>query len=123
MFKNQVLAIQTFQSKWRMASQEAHASTARTCSHSEDFAWAEMSAVQGFEDTLQRQYDGQLRSRVHAIQDECRDHIEKEEDKLHQALQQALTQESSVRRDQLQQALRRHACQEEHADELSTRER
>ena len=37
-------------------------------------------------------------------------------------LQYALTQESSVCQDQLQQALRRHVCQEEYADAESHQE-
>ena len=79
-------------------------------------------AVQRFEDSLQRQYDGQLRSRVHALQDERRDRVGQEEDKLRKELQQALTQESSMCRDQLQQALRHQVCQEEHAHATSTGE-
>ena len=67
----------------------------------------------------QRQY-GQLRSRVHAIQNECRDHVGQEEDQLRKELQQALTQESSMYRDRLHQALQHHACRENYADELST---
>ena len=35
----------------------------------------ELTAVQRFEDSLQRQYDGQLRSHVTALQDECRYHV------------------------------------------------
>ena len=60
MLKNQVLAIETLQSKWQMAGQEAHAFKAKTCSQSEDFVRAELMAVQRFGDSLQRQYDGQL---------------------------------------------------------------
>ena len=99
---NQALAIETFQSKWQMAGQEAHAFIARTRAQSED--------------SLQRQYDGQLQSHVNALQDECRDHVGQEEDKMRKELQHALNQESSVCQDQLQQALRHHACQEEYAD-------
>ena len=66
MLKNQALTIETFQSKWQMAGQEAHAFLAKTRSQSEDFVQAELMAVQLFEDSLQRQYDGQLRSHVHA---------------------------------------------------------
>ena len=94
-------------------SGEAHAFIARTRAQSEDFVRAELTAVQRFEDSLQRQYDGQLRSRVNALQDECRDHVGQEEDKMRKELQHALTQESSVCQDHLQQALRHHACQEE----------
>ena len=61
MLQNQALAIETFQSKWQMAGQEAHF-IARTRSQSEDFVLAELTAVQRFEDSLQRQYDGQLLS-------------------------------------------------------------
>ena len=67
MLRNQALAIETFQSKWQMAGQEAHAFIARTRAQSEDFVRAELTAVQRFEDSLQRQYDGQLRSHVHAL--------------------------------------------------------
>ena len=124
MLRNQALAIETFQSKWQMAGQEAHAFIARTRAQSEDFVRAELTAVQRFEDSLQRQYDGQLRSHVHALQDECRDHVGQEEDKMRKELQHALTQESSVCvcQDQLQQALRHHACQEEYADAAAHQE-
>ena len=83
---------------------------------------AELTAVQRFEDSLQRQYDGQLQSHVHALQDECRDHVGQEEDEMRKGLQHALTRESSICHDQLQQALRQQACQEEYADAESTRE-
>ena len=76
MLPNQVLAIETFQSKWQMAGQEAHAFIARTRAQSEDFVCAEFTSVQRFENSLQRQYDGQLRSHVNALQDECRDHAD-----------------------------------------------
>ena len=72
--------------------------------------------------SLQHQYDGQFRSHVHALQDECRDHVRQEEDKLRKELQQALTQESSMCRDQLHQTLRQQIYQEEYADEITTRE-
>ena len=75
-------------------------------------------AVQRFEDSLQCQYDGHFQSYVHALQNKCRDHVGQEEDKLRKELQLALTQESSVCRDQLQQT-----CQEEYADQVSTQER
>ena len=122
MLQNQALAIETFQSKWQMAGQEAHAFIARTRAQSEDFVRAELTAVQRFEDSLQRQYDGQLRSHVNALQDECREHVGQEEDKMHKELQHALTQESSVCQDQLQQTLRQHVCQEEYADAESHQE-
>ena len=80
--RNQALAIETLQSKWQMAGQEAHAFIARTRAQSEDLVRAELTAVQRFEDSLQRQYDGQLRSHVKALQDECRDHVGQEEDKM-----------------------------------------
>ena len=118
MLRNQALAIEAFQSKWQMAGQEAHAFIAKIRSQSEDFARAELIAVQRFEDSLQRHYDGQFRWHVHALQDECRD----QEDKLHKELQQALAQESKVCRDQLRQTLRHQACQEEYADEVSRRD-
>ena len=116
MFKNQTLAIDTFQRKWQMACQEAHAFITKTCPLSKDFARAELTAVQRLEDSFQRQYDDQLQSHVHALQNECRDHVGQEEDKLHNELQQTLTQKSSMCRDQLQQTLRHQVCQEEHAD-------
>ena len=105
-----------------MAGQEAHAFIARTRAQSEDFVRAELTAVQRFEDSLQRQYDGQLRSHVNALQDECREHVGQEEDKMRKELQHALTQESSVCHDQLQQALRHHTCQEEYADAAAHQE-
>ena len=61
MLQNQALAIETFQSKWQMAGQEAHAFIARTRSQSEDFVRAELTAVQRVETSLQRQHDGQLK--------------------------------------------------------------
>ena len=119
MLRNQALAIETFQSKWQMAGQEAHAFIARTRAH---FVRAELTAVQRFEDSLQRQCDGQLRSHVNALQDECRDHVGHEEDKMRKELQHALTQEASMCHDQLQQALRHHTCQEESADAAAHQE-
>ena len=43
---------------------------------------------------------------------------DREEDKLRKELQQALTQESSICRDQLHQASRHQVCQEEYANEV-----
>ena len=122
MLRNQALAIETFQSKWQMASQEAHAFIARTRAQSEDLVRAELTAVQRFEDSFQRQYDGQLRSHVNALQDECRENVGQAEDKMRKELQHALTQESSVYHDQLQQTLRHRACQEEYADAAAHQE-
>ena len=64
MLQNQALMIENFKSNWQMAGQEAHAYIARTRAQSDDFVGAEFNAVQRFEDSLQRQYDGQLRSHV-----------------------------------------------------------
>ena len=105
-----------------MAGQEAHAFTARARAKSEDFVREELTAVQRFEDSLQRQYDGQLRSHVNALQDECRDHVGQEEDRMRKELQHALTQESRTRHDQLQRALRHCECQEESADAAAHQE-
>ena len=116
MLRNQALAIETFQSKWQMAGQEAHAFIARIRSQSEDLVRAELTAVQRFENSLQRKYDGQLRSHVNALQDECREHVGQEEDKMRKELQHALAQESGVYHDQLQQALRHHVSQEAPGD-------
>ena len=104
-----------------MSGQEAHVFIARTRAQSESFVRAELTAVQQVEDNLQRQYDGQLRSNVHALQDECRDHVGQEEDKMRKELQHTLTHESSMFRDQLLQTLRHQVCQEERADVESTR--
>ena len=122
MLQNQALAIEEFQSKWQMAGQDAHAFIARTRSQSEDFVRAELTAVQRFEDSLQRQYDGQLRSHVHAIHDECREHVGQEEDKMRKEPKHVLTQESSMCHDQLQQALRHQVSQEEYADAAAHQE-
>ena len=123
MLQNQALAIESFQSKWQMAGQEAHAFfIARTRSQSEVFVRAELTAVQRFETSLQRQYAGQLKSHVNALQDECREHVGQEEDKMRKELQRALTQESSVCHDELQQALRHHVSQEEYADAAAHQE-
>ena len=84
MLKNQALALETFQSKWQMAGQ--HAFIARTRALSEDFVQAELTPVQRFEDSLQRQYDCQPRSRVHALQDECQEHVGQGEDKMRKEL-------------------------------------
>ena len=89
MLQNQALAIETFQSKWQMAGQEARAFIAKTRAQSEDFVHSELAAVQRFEDSLQRQYDGQLRSHVNALQDERREHVGQEEDKMRKELQHA----------------------------------
>ena len=109
MLRNQALAIETFQRKWQIAGQEAHAFIARTRAQSEDFVRAKLTAVQRCEDNLQHQYDGQLRYDVNALQDECQDHVGQEEDKMRKELQHALAQESNMCRDQPQQALRHHA--------------
>ena len=101
MLKNQTLTIKMFQSKWQMAGQKAHVFVTRTRSETENFVREEMVTVQSFEDSFQRQYDGKLRSHVHAIQDECQDRVGQEEDKLRKGLQKALTQKSSMYRDQL----------------------
>ena len=93
MLKNQALAIETFQTKWQMAGQEAHTFVARTRPQSETFVRAELTAVQRFEDSLECQYDGLLRSHVNVLQDECRDHVGQEEDKMRKELQHALTQD------------------------------
>ena len=98
-----------------------HAFIARTRAQREDFARAALTAVQQFEDSLQSQYDGQLRSRVRALQDECQEHVGQEEDKMRKELQHALTQEASMCHDQLHRALQQQACQEEYADAGSTR--
>ena len=106
-----------------MAGEKAHAFIDRTRAQSEDFVRAELTAVQRFDDSLQRQYDGQLRSHVHALQKECRKQDGQEEDKMRKELQHTLTQESSMYRDQqLQQTLRHQVCQEERAHAESTRE-
>ena len=108
MLKNQTLAVETFQSKWQMVGQEAHAFIARTRSQSEDFARAELTTVQRFEDSLQRSYDGHLRSHVHVLQGECRS--------------RPRLRNPTCIDDQLQQTLRHQLWEEEHADAESTRE-
>ena len=118
MLRNQALAIETFQSRWQMAGQEAHAFIARTRAQSEDFVRAKLTAVQRLEDSLQRQ----LRSHVNTLQDECRDHVGQEEDKMRKELQHAFTQESSACQDHPQQTLQHHACQEECADAAAHQE-
>ena len=82
-----------------MAGQEAHAFVARTRSESEDFVRAELAAIERFEDRVQRQYSGELQQHVHALQDQCREHVGHEESKLRKELTNALTHESQVCRD------------------------
>ena len=48
---------------------------------------------------MQRQYSGELQQHVHALQDECREHVGQEESKLRHELTNALTHESQVCRD------------------------
>ena len=48
---------------------------------------------------MQRQYDGELQKHVHALQDECREHVGQEESKLRNELTNALTHESQVCKD------------------------
>ena len=105
-----------------MAGQEAHAFIARTRSQSEDFVRAELTAVQRFETSLQRQYDGQLKFHVNALQDKRREHVGQEEDKMRKEFQHALNQESSACHDELQQTLRHHVSQEEYADAAAHQE-
>ena len=100
MLQNQALAIEQFQSRWQMAGQEAHAFVTRARSESEDFVRTELGAIERFEDRMQRQYDGELRKHVHALQDECREHVGQEESKLRNELTHALTHESQVCKDQ-----------------------
>ena len=82
-----------------MAGQEAHAFVARTRSESQDFVRTELGAIERFEDRMQRQYDGELQKHVHALQDECREHVGQEESKLRNELTNALTHESQVCKD------------------------
>ena len=83
MLKNQALAIETFQSKWQMAGQEARAFIARTRAQSEDFVRAELISVQRFEESLQgllgEEYEkariclqGQNHEGLKAFYDQCR---------------------------------------------------
>ena len=99
LLQNQALAIDQFQNRWQMAGQEAHAFVARTRSESEDFVRAELGAIERFEDRVQRQYSGELQQHVHALQDQCREHVGNEESKLRKELTNALTHESQVCRD------------------------
>ena len=99
LLQNQALAIEQFQNRWQMAGQEAHAFVARTRSESEDFVRAELGAIERFEDRVQRQYSGELQQHVHALQDQCREHVGHEESKLRKELTNALTHESQVCRD------------------------
>ena len=99
MLQNQALAIDQFQNRWQMAGHEAHAFVARTRSGSQDFVRTELGAIERFEDRMQRQYDGELQEHVHALQDECREHVRQEESKLRNELTNALTHESQVCKD------------------------
>ena len=96
LLQNQALAIEQFQSRWQMAGQEAHAFVARTRSESEDFVRTELGAIERFEDRVQCQYDGELWKHVHALQDQCREHVGQEESKLRNELTHALTHEPQV---------------------------
>ena len=62
-----------------MAGQEAHAFTARKLVLSQRTL---LTTVQRFEDSLQHQKDGQIWSHVNALQDEPREHVGREEDKM-----------------------------------------
>ena len=64
-----------------------------------DFVRAELGAIARFEDRVQRQYSGELQQHVHALQDQCRDHVGQEESKLRKELTHALTHESQVFKD------------------------
>ena len=99
LLQNQALAIEQFQNRWEMAGQEAHAFVVRTRSESEDFVGAELSAIERFEDRMQHQYSGELQKHVHALQDECHEHVGQEESKLRIELTKALTHESQVCKD------------------------
>ena len=66
---------------------------------SQDFVRTELGAIERFEDRMQRQYDGELQKHVHALQDECREHVGQEESKLRNELTNALTHESQVCKD------------------------
>ena len=99
LLQNQALAIEQFQNRWQKAGQEAHAFVVRTRSESEDFVRAELSAIERFEDRMQRQYSGELQKHVHVLQDKCREHVGQEESKLRNELTHALTHESQVCKD------------------------
>ena len=99
LLQNQALAIDQFQNRWQMVGQEAHAFVARTQSESQDFVRAELGAIERFEDRMQRQYNGELQKHVHALQDECREHVGQEESKLKNELTNALTHESQACKD------------------------
>ena len=99
MLQNHALAIDQFQKRWQMAGQEAQAFVARAQSESQDFVRTELGAIERFEDRMQRQYDGELQKHVHALQDECREHVGQEESKLRNELTNVLTHESQVCKD------------------------
>ena len=75
MLKSQALAIETFQSKWQMAGQEAHALSLGLVRSQRTLHEQNLPLFSDLQDSLQRQYDGQLRAHVHALQDERRDHV------------------------------------------------
>ena len=58
-----------------LAGQEAQSFAQRTRCSSEDFVRCELAAVEHFESNLQKDCDAQLHTRMHALQDECRDRV------------------------------------------------
>ena len=87
--QNQALEIDAYQHKWQLAGQEAQSFGQPARNDSEDFVCCDLVAVERFESTLQKEYDAQLHTRMHALQDECRDHVTGNELKMRAELQQA----------------------------------
>ena len=113
MLQNQALAIETFQHQRQLAVQEAQSFAQRTRNSSEDFVRCELAAVQSFESSLQKEHDTQLHTRMHALQDERRDHVTGEELKVCAELHHALERESALCR-QFGQSLEASLDQKDH---------
>ena len=64
---------------------------------------AELGAIERFEDRKQRQCSGELQTQVHALQDECREHVGQEESKLRNELTSALTHNQILSREEVAQ--------------------
>ena len=100
--QNQTLAIETFQHKGGLAGQEPQSFAQCTRNNSEDFVRCKLAAVQHFESSLQKEHDTQIHARMHALQDECRDHVAGEELKTRAELQHAPEHESALCRQSAQ---------------------
>ena len=99
--QNQALAVDTVQHKWQLARQEAQSFLQRARSQPGDFIRWTLVALERLKSNLQKEYDDQLHCKMHALQDECQDHVSGEELKMRTERQKAPQHESALCRQML----------------------